>query len=166
MKLALLQLLKLVKGKKIQVEGERLFKCGVCKWGPLHLYLYMLGVGLARDKLGNHVEPPLHGINEPPEKSGAERRWGRCGRTPLPAPSRHRLRLVGLLVGLERSHGGVLPKFVGWMGRLLIPCHRICFMLCLKAHFDYNSIVSKYKCCKIEVLQYKWNYVNCKGICV
>ena len=67
MKLALLQLLKLVKGKKIQVDGEGLFKCGVCKWGPLHLYLYMLEVGLARDKLGNHAELPLHGINELPE---------------------------------------------------------------------------------------------------
>jgi hypothetical protein len=77
-----------------------------------------------------------------------------------------RLHLVGLLVGLECSHGGVWPKFVSWMVRLLFPWHRICFTLCLKAHFDYNSIVSKYKCCKIEVLQYKWNYVNSKGICM
>jgi hypothetical protein len=34
------------------------------------------------------------------------------------------------------------------------------------AHFDYNSIVFQYKSCKIVILQYKWNYINSKSICV
>ena len=34
------------------------------------------------------------------------------------------------------------------------------------AYFDYNSLVFKYESCKIVILQYKWNYVNSKGICV
>ena len=59
-------------------------------------------------------------INVPLERGGAEQSWGRCDHTlgTLPGPSHHRLRLVGLLVGLERSHGGVWPKFIGWLGRL------------------------------------------------
>jgi len=70
--------------------------------------------------------PPNHLlgiINVPPEHHGAEQSWGQSGLTPgtFPGPSHHRLRLVGLLVGLEHSHGGVWPKFVGWLGRLLIP---------------------------------------------
>ena len=71
-------------------------------------YLYMLEVGLARDKLGNHAEPPLHGINELPEQGGAERAWGRCGRT-LGQPIHHHLALVGSWLGLDGSHAGAWP---------------------------------------------------------
>ena len=39
-------------------------------------------------------------------------------------------------------------------------------MLSLMAYFDYNSIVFQYKSYKIVILQYKWNYVNSKSICV
>jgi hypothetical protein len=39
-------------------------------------------------------------------------------------------------------------------------------MLSLMVHFDYSSIVFQYKSYKIVILQYKWNYVNTKIICV
>ena len=34
------------------------------------------------------------------------------------------------------------------------------------AHFDNFPLVFKYLSCKTCFLQYKWNYVNSKGICV
>ena len=42
----------------------------------------------------------------------------------------------------------------------------ICIMLSLMVYFNYNSIVFQYKSYKIVILQYKWNYVNSKAICV
>ena len=79
-------------------------KC-VLEWSTTP-YLYMLEVGLVGDKLGNHAEPPLHGINEPPERGGARR----CGRT-LGRPVRHRLALVGSWLGLGGSHVSAQPWF-------------------------------------------------------
>ena len=34
------------------------------------------------------------------------------------------------------------------------------------AHFDHFPLVFKYLSCKTCFLQYKWNYINSKGICV
>jgi hypothetical protein len=52
------------------------------------------------------------------------------------------------------------------MGCPLILWCRICISLSLVVHFDYNSIIFQCKSCKIVILQYKWNYVNGKSICV
>ena len=88
-----------------------------------------------------------------------------CSRT-LVVPARHRLAPVGSWLGLDLFYIGARPKLGGWMGLCLIPCCMICITLSLMAYFDYNSIVFQYKSCKIVILQYKWNYVNSKGICV
>ena len=65
-KLSLIALLapKTTKKKKI-TSGD--VRCrgsnGVCLCGRAPpLYLYILEVGLVGDKLGNHAQPPLHGI--------------------------------------------------------------------------------------------------------
>ena len=94
----------------------------VCvEWGPLHLYLYMLDVGLVGDKLGNHAELPLHSTMQPPEMSGPERRWLGYGRTPrVAAPGL--APLVGFWVGLGRVYAGAWPRIGIWMGLLLLLC--------------------------------------------
>jgi hypothetical protein len=46
--------------------------------GALPMLLYMLEVGLAGDKIGNHPNRPLHAAMQPPERGGAERAWGWC----------------------------------------------------------------------------------------
>ena len=48
----------------------------------LLLLLYMLEVGLVRDKLGNYSKLPLHGTIQPPELNGPKRWWQGCGGTP------------------------------------------------------------------------------------
>ena len=78
-----------------------------------------------------------------------------CDRT-LYGPVRHRLAPLGSWLGLDLFYVGAQPKLGGWMG----------ITLSLMAYFNYNSIVFQYKSCKIVILQYKWNYVNSKGICV
>jgi len=92
----------------------------VCvEWGPLHLYLYMLDVGLVGDKLGNHVELPLHGTMQPLEMSGPERRWQGCERTPgAGAPGL--APLVGFWVGLGLICVGAQPRFVSCLGLCLV----------------------------------------------
>jgi hypothetical protein len=120
--------------------------------------------GLAGDKLGNCVESPLHGINEPPEEWWAEAHPG-CSHT-LPSPSRHRLRLVSLLVDLEHSHGGAWPRCVGWMGLLCFPWRRCCLYAFRIAPFDYISTIFAFCVYKTVNLQYMWKYVNMNNICV
>jgi hypothetical protein len=138
----------------------------VCfEWGPLHLYLYMFEVCLAGDKLGNYVKPPLQGINEALEERWAEPLWWRCGRT-LPGLSLHRLCLVGLLVDLERSHGGAWPRCVGWMGLHCFPWHWCCIYTFVVAPFDYISTIFAFCVCKLVNLQYMWKYVNMNNICM
>ena len=61
---------------------------------------------------------------------------------------------------------GACPGFARWMGRLLVLWCMIYITLCLMAYFDYNSLVFMYVTYKIVIPQYKWNYVNSKGICV
>ena len=70
--------------------------------GEHYPYLYMLEVGLAGDKLGNHAKPPLHGINEPPKRGGLERQWWGCGCTPSVAA----LGLAPLATALVRWAAG------------------------------------------------------------
>ena len=95
--------------------------------------------------------------------------WGtvhpRCGRT-LAGPTHNRLAPVGSWLGLDLFYVGARRKFGGWMGLCLIPWSMICIMLSLMVYFNYNSIVFQYKSYKIVILQYKWNYINSKGICV
>jgi hypothetical protein len=162
MKLALLQLLKLLKTLR-DTSGGREAQMWYLKWGPLHLYLYMFEVGLAWDKLGNYDKPPLHGINEPPEERWAEPHRWRCA---LLGPSRNHLHLVGLLVDLECSHGGAWPRYVGWMGLLCFPWCRCCVYTFRVAPFDYISIIFAFCACKTVNLQYMWKYVNMNNICV
>jgi hypothetical protein len=95
---------KTTKNTKRYKWRERQSNVVCLEWGPQHLYLYMFEVGLAEDKLGNYAELPMHGINELLEERWAEAHPG-CGRT-LPSQYCHSLRLVGLLVDLEHSHGG------------------------------------------------------------
>ena len=52
------------------------------------------------------------------------------------------------------------------MGHLLVLWCMIYITLCLMAYFDYNSLAFMYVTYKIVIPQYKWNYVNSKGICV
>ena len=61
---------------------------------------------------GNHQEPSLHSGMQPPEKTGTERSWGRCGRT-LVSFAGHRLALVGFWLGLGCILGGILPSLDG-----------------------------------------------------
>ena len=88
-----------------------------------------------------------------------------CGRI-LAGLAHHHLAPMGSCLGLDLFYIGAQPKFGNWMGLCLIPWCIICITLSLMAYFDYNSIVLQYKSCKIVILQYKWNYVNSKGICV
>jgi len=123
-------------------------------------YLYMLEVGLAGDKLGNHAEPPLHGINEPPERGGARWCWGRCRRT-LGCHVRPHLALVGSWLGLDGSHAGA-PAKCRWAFPF-IPFAHLCFthsILCLLFCFP---LVFEYESCKTYFFQYKWNYVKVKA---
>jgi hypothetical protein len=43
------------------------------------MVLYMLEVGLAGDKIGNHPNHPYYAAMQPPAKDGPERSQWRCG---------------------------------------------------------------------------------------
>ena len=81
-------------------------------------------------------------------------------------PPRHHLHVVGYWLGLDHPYVCARPRFACWMGHLLILWCMICIMLCLMVYFDYNSLVFMYVTCKTVIPQYKWIYVNKKGICV
>ena len=49
---------KLLKVKRIQVEGERLLCCGVCEEGTLPLLLYMCRVGFGEMKMVTNMNRP------------------------------------------------------------------------------------------------------------
>ena len=88
-----------------------------------------------------------------------------CART-LVGPPHDRLCMVGSWVGPDHCHVGARPKFYVGVGRCLVLSCRIYITLCLIAHFIYFPLVFKYLSCKTCFLQYKWNYINNKGICV
>jgi len=119
---------------------------GVCVlWESSTPYLYMLEVGLAGDILGNHAQPALHGIDEPLERGGVERGWGRCRRT-LGCHVRPHLALVGSWLGLDGSHAGA-PAKCRWAFPF-IPFAHLCFthsILCLLFCFP---LVFEYESCK------------------
>ena len=113
----------------------------------------------------NHQEPSLHGGIQPPEKTGPKRSWGRCRRT-LGSFAGQRLTLVSFQLGLGFILGGILPSLDVWMGLCLSPWCRICITLSRLRILVCFPLVFEYESCKICFLEYKWNQVNSKGICI
>ena len=79
--------------------------------------------------------------------------------------SRHRLRLVGSLVGLGHCYVGGWPGFARYMGLLFILLRGFCFYAFQVAHFDSISMCFMYMHCKTMILQYMWKQVNINNIC-
>jgi hypothetical protein len=98
----------LLKGKKIQMEGERLL-CGVsCVDHPSPSFI-VVSWRSGSDKYGNLSEPPPHTAVQPPEETGLGPRRLVCGRTQASLPG-HCLWLVGWWMGLGPSCGGAWPR--------------------------------------------------------
>ena len=89
--------------------------------------LYSLRRSVCWYILGNPPcnQPPSTFI-VPPMQGGAERCWGRCGRTRLGPPC-HRLRVVGSWVGLGHVHIGAWPRFGVVMGYFVFLWPRYAF---------------------------------------
>jgi hypothetical protein len=91
--------------------------------------LPLIGGG-CREYLEICSAPPSHALMLPPHEAWA---WGapRCGCT-WAWPPRHRLRQVGHVLVLERSHVGLGPKFDRSVGCCLDPlCQSALCFLCL-----------------------------------
>jgi len=88
-----------------------------------------------------------------------------CGHTRA-GPAGHRLALVGSWLGLDLLYVGAQPSFSSLDGPSLIFCvDKLLHLLGLRL-FYHNPTVIVYMLCKPVNLQYKWNYINSKGICV
>ena len=74
--------------------------------------------------------------------------------------------MVGSWVGLGPSHVGARPRFIVGVGLYfdLLRFSALCFPV-LRLLFCF-PLVFEYEAYKIVILQYKWNYVNSKGIYV
>ena len=82
------------------------------------------------------------------------------------SPVGHCLALVGSWLGLDLLYVSAHPSFGSLNGPSFILCVDQCLSLLGLCLFDYNPTIFVYMLYKIVNLQYKWNYVNSKGICV